>query len=422
MDYDLVLEGRVVTPKGAEELQIGVDGDRIAEIKKEGLQGVRRIVSPASCVILPGFIDTHVHLREPGWEHKEDFASGTAAAAHGGVTTVFDMPNNAMPATNARTLKIKAELAKSRGFVDVKLLAGIDGRLAFIPTVRDLVVGYKIYLAETTGNLLTPASKLRGTLAAVGRTRKPASVHCEQQSIIDRRREELAGQNRPDLHPDLRPPEAEVESVRSVLMMRGCTKVNFCHVSTSEALSLIGESRKVDPGVACEVALHHLFFSRNDMLCNDLLRMNPPLRSEPDRIAMIEGLKSGRVNFLATDHAPHTLAEKRNEGACGVPGLDNYGNLVSWLIDRHGFSLETVAAVTSGNQARYFGLRDRGMIAVGKRADLSLIDLKAREKATSQGTRSKCGWTPYDGVEFPGRVRWTIYGGKVLVDNFELLV
>jgi len=411
-----------VTPRGAQEVQIGVSGGRIAEIKRQGLRGTQKVVAPASCVIFPGFIDTHVHLREPGWEYKEDFASGTAAAAHGGVTTVFDMPNNLVPATDVRTLENKAELARSRGLIDVKLLGGVGTRLSLIQKIRELVVGYKIYLAETTGNLLTPHGRLREVLTAVGKAGRPASVHCELQSLLDRRREDLAGQNRPDLHSDLRPPDAEVESVKMVLAARGGTKVNFCHISTVGALELVEESRGDASMTACEVALHHLFFSRNDMFRSELLRMNPPLRTESDRVGMIQGLKTGSVDFLVTDHAPHTLKEKQQEGACGVPGLDNYGNMVSWLIRKHDLSLETVAAVTAGNQARFYCLGDRGSIAVGKRADLTVIDLKAPEKASSGAVRSKCGWTPYEGVEFPGRVRWTLFEGKRLMDDFELTV
>jgi dihydroorotase len=122
---------------------------------------------------------------------------------------------------------------------------------------------------------------------------------------------------------------------------------------------------------------------------------------------------------LVTDHAPHTLRDKRVEGACGVPGLDNYGNIVSWLIKSEGVSPSTIASVCSGNQARFFRLRDRGTISKGKRADLTLLDLKSTERVSSADVRSKCGWTPYEGIEFPGRVRWTICRGRPLVDDYE---
>ena len=420
MEYDLVLEGRAVTPKGLEEVQIGIEGWRIARVKKQGLRGPRRIVA-ASCIIFPGFIDTHVHLRAPGWEQKEDFATGTAAAAHGGVTTVFDMPNNPTPATNPAALKAKAGLARSQALVDVKFLGGVGKLLRKVEEIRRMVVGYKLYMAETTGSLPTPPGRLRASLAAIGKTGKPASVHCESQSFLERRNRELAGQTRPDLHADLRPPEAEVESVRMVLGAQGSTKLNVCHVSTSRALELVGRQRAQGLTVACEVALHHLFFSREAMLRSGLLKMNPPLRSEADRRAMLEGLRVGKADFLVTDHAPHTLEEKRDQGACGVPGLDNYSNVVSWLVRKHGFNPETVAAVCSGNQARFFGLEDRGVIEEGKRADFAVLDLKSPETASSESVKSRCGWTPYEGYEFPGRARWTICGGRPLVEDFDFV-
>jgi dihydroorotase len=419
LEYDLVIEGKAVTPSGAQELQIGVSEGKIAEIKKQGLNGVRKISTPHTCVIFPGFIDAHVHLREPGWEQKEDFQSGTKAAIHGGVTTVFDMPNNPVPATNARTVGAKVRLAASKAKVDVKFFGGVDGQLSDIEEIKNMVIGYKLYLAETTGNLRLSSEIAGAALAAVSRTKKPASLHCEEQSIIDRQSENLAGQDRPDLHCDLRPPRAEVESIRSVLAFRGEAKVNICHVSTSDSLGLIGEARNHIPEMACEVTLHHLFFSRNDMLNSQLLKTNPPLRSEADRIGMLEGLRAGSIDFLVTDHAPHTLVEKRENGACGVPGLDNYGNIVTWLIRNHDFSLDLIAAVCSGNQAKFFGLDDRGAIALGKRADFTLLDINSPDRVDAQAVKSKCGWSPYEGCEFPGRVRWTILQGRPLLEDFE---
>jgi dihydroorotase len=418
LEYDLVLEGRAAMPGGVQELQIGVVGGKIAAIRRQGLRAGRRI-SARSCIVFPGFIDTHVHLREPGWEHKEDFATGTAAAAHGGVTTVFDMPNNPRPAVDAATIDEKARLSRAKAIVDVKLFGGVGPRLEEIQAIRDRVIGFKIYLAETTGNLLLPETKLKDALVAVAEANRPASVHCERQAILDSVRKRLAGQRRADLLADLRPPEAEVESVRAVLNARRRARVNVCHVSCAGALDLLRNAKNRGPGVACEATLHHIYFSRKDMLKNGLLTMNPPLRSEQDRRAVLEGLRSGSVDFLVTDHAPHTLTEKVKDGARGIPGLDNYGNVVAWLIKEQGFSPETIACVTAGNQARFFGLRDRGVIALGRRADFALLDLRAPERVGSGSVRSKCGWSPYEGREFPGRVRWTVFGGKVLLDDFE---
>lgn len=424
MEYDLVVEGDAVTPAGTERLQIAVTDGRIAEIRKQGLQGARKIVAEGS-LVFPGFIDAHVHLREPGWEHKEDFASGTAAAVHGGVTTVLDMPNNPTPATNVGALERKKELARAKALVDVKFFGGVGSSLAQIPRIRRLVVGYKIYLASSTGNLLFPSDRLPAALAGVGRTGKPVSLHCEEESIVDQRTRELASEDRPDVHADRRPPEAELEAVRKVLAhlqdgQARNARVNFCHISVAEALRIVSSARRRQMRVACEATLHHIFFSRQDMWKRrGLLETNPPLRSDYDRRAMLEGLRSGSVNFLVTDHAPHTLAEKR-EGACGLPGLDNYGNLVAWLIRDQHVAPARIASVCSGNQARFFRLQDRGIIAKGKRADLTILDLKSRERASSRSILSKCGWTPYEGYEFPGRVRWTIRAGAALLEDFEV--
>jgi dihydroorotase len=425
MEYDLLVEGNAVTPQGTERVQIAVSDGRIAEIRKQGLRGTRKIAVEGS-LVFPGFIDAHVHLREPGWEYKEDFASGTEAAVHGGVTTVLDMPNNPTPATTINALERKTALAREKALVDVKFFGGVGDNLAQIQRIRRLVVGYKIYLASSTGNLLFPSDRLAAALAAVARTGKPLSLHCEEQSIIDQRTRELVSEDRPDVHADRRPPEAEFEAVRKVLASLESgqarnARVNFCHISVAEALKIVSLARIRGMHVACEATLHHLFFSRKDMWKRrGLLDMNPPLRSEGDRRAMLEGLREGSVDFLVTDHAPHTLAEKR-DGACGLPGLDNYGNMVAWLMRNQDVAPARIASVCSGNQARFFRLRDRGIIAKGKRADLTILDLKSKERASSSSVRSKCGWTPYEGYEFPGRVRWTIRAGAALLEDFEIV-
>jgi dihydroorotase len=173
--------------------------------------------------------------------------------------------------------------------------------------------------------------------------------------------------------------------------------------------------------MACEAALHHLFFSRKAIKSNGLLKTNPPLRREEDRVALVEGLRGGDVDFLVTDHAPHTMQEKVVEGMSGVPGLDDYGHLVSWLMKSQSFEPRRIARVCSSNPASFYGLRDRGEISVGKRADMSILDLRSSEKVTAETVMSKCGWSPYEGTEFPGRVKWTIVGGKARLDEYELV-
>jgi dihydroorotase len=425
MEHDLVVEGKVVLRESVVEAQVGVDGGLIAEVKKQGVKG-SNMIRAGGCVVFPGFIDSHVHLREPGWEYKEDFRTGTKAAAHGGVTTVLDMPNNPVPTTSMAALVEKKRLASINAVVDVRFFAGVVAEnIGEIQSLREAAVGFKAYMGKSTGDLLLSYKELKRALERVADTGKPISLHCEEQSIIDERASALAGSKAPDTYCDMRPPEAEIESVKAVLSILARTKgarANICHVSTGGALRLVDMSVKSGNDAQCEVALHHLFFSRKAMLANPLLRTNPPLRAEDDRRALIAGLGDGRISSLVTDHAPHTSTEKRSQGLAGVPGLDDYGHVVAWLLKSVGVSPLVISKVCSSNPAAYYGFGDRGEISVGRRADLTILDLSSSEKVSVDKLMTKCGWSPYEGWEFPGKVRWTVRSGEVLLEDYELVV
>ena len=420
MEHDLVLEGRVVAPGGILDAEVGVDEGLVREVGS-GLKGSRRIRT-GGCLIFPGFVDIHVHMREPGWERKEDFRTGSAAAVHGGVTTVVDMPNNPVPTDTPEALRAKAALAK-KALVDVKFHGGIPrSRPGDLSKISGGVVGYKLYLSETTGTARFADGDLGGVFRLVAATGKPLSLHCEDQAVIDRAARRVEGDGRPDAYADARPPESEVSAVRSVVDGLGSApslRANVCHASTSDTLSLVRGARAGGRDLRCEVALHHLFFTRRSMLENRRLRTNPPLRGEEDRQALLRGLKDGTVSFLVTDHAPHLLDEKMAQGAAGVPGLDDFAHVVAWLVRSQGVDPVRIAELTSTNPARHLGLGDRGAVAPGMRADLSVVDLRSPEVVRDDSVRTKCGWSPYDGVEFPGRARWVTRGGELLMDDFE---
>ncbi len=420
MEHDLVLEGRAVLPSGLEETEIGVDDGVISEVRR-GLKGARRIRT-GRCIVFPGFVDMHVHMREPGWEHKEDFRHGTLAAVHGGVTTVVDMPNNPTPTTSRAALEQKQRLAEERGVVDVKFYGGVVPANVSALAELEGAVGYKLFLSETTGTGAFPEVELGRAFGEVAKTSKPAAMHCEDQPIIDRRKMELKGVESQDVYCDLRPPEAEVEAVRkAVAALRGSPKAraDVCHASTEGTLSLVRGARGEGLHLRCEAALHHVYFNRKRMLESALLKTNPPLRAEEDRQALVGGLRGGGVSFLVTDHAPHTEEEKLGQGAAGVPGLDDYAHVVSWLMREQEFDPILVARISSSNPSRFLGLGDRGEISPGRRADFAVLDLHSPERVRNEDVRSKCGWSPYEGKEFPGRARWTVSRGRVLLDDFE---
>lgn len=422
MEHDLVLEGRVVTPEEVIVAEVGVSDGVVSEIG-HGLRGARRI-RPEGCLVFPGFVDMHVHLREPGWERKEDFRTGTLAAAHGGVTTVVDMPNNPAPTSSKAALEMKRNLAKEKGVVDVRLYGAVlEGNLRMLGELSSGTVGYKLYLSETTGTGAFPRSRLGSAFAELSRIGKPLSLHCEDQGVIARMREELMDVQAPDLHCDARPPEAETSAVRSAVAALADNRelrANICHASTGETIDIVRRAREAGLKVRCEATLHHLYFNRRAMLENGRLKTNPPLRSEDDRQAVLRSLSDGGVSFLVTDHAPHLESEKDLEGAAGVPGLDDYGHVVSWLVKDQGVDPLTIARVASRNPSKHLGLADRGEIAVGKRADFTIMDMHSPERVISADLRTKCGWSPYEGREFKGRARWTIVAGEPVMDDFEI--
>ena len=420
MEHDLVLEGRVVTLDGVLEAEIGVADGLVREIGR-GLRGSRR-VRAEGCLIFPGFVDIHVHLREPGWERKEDFRTGSSAAVHGGVTTMVDMPNNPTPTTTPEALEAKAGLAR-KSQVQVRFHGGIPPRRPEdLAKISSGVVGYKLYLSETTGAGPFPEREMPRVFGLVSATGKPLSVHCEDQESLDRAGGRLRDDARPDAYADARPPEAEVRSVKKVIAaMKTAPELrgNVCHASTAETLTLLRGAQAEGVRLRCEAALHHLYFTRRAMLESGLLRTNPPLRGEGDRRSLVNGLRDGTVSFLVTDHAPHLEDEKLSQGVAGVPGLDDYGHVVSWLIRAQGLDPVTVGRVASSNPAKHIGLQDRGEIAPGMRADLTVLDMHSRQVVKRDDVRSKCGWSPYEGREFPGRARWVLSQGEFLMDDFE---
>jgi dihydroorotase len=293
-----------------------------------------------------------------------------------------------------------------------------------IERIKGLVVGYKIFLSSSTGSSPFPQDALPETFRKILGTGKPVSLHCEDQSVIDRMTRLLEGVDRQDVHCDARPPEAEATAVSKVieaLRRTNGVQANVCHASTGHSLGMVSMAAREGVSIRCEATLHHLYFNRRAMLENPLLKTNPPLRSEDDRQALLHGISGGEVSFLVTDHAPHTEEEKKALGLSGVPGLDDYAHLVSWLIKSQGIDPVTVALVTSFNPAKYAGLDDKGEVAVGKSADFSVLDLESAERVRGEDVRSKCGWSPYEGREFPGRARWTIVKGEALLEDYELV-
>ena len=408
----LRLEGRIVNH----------DGEFVGAVEIDTATGLIAEVGPATgksdldlrgCIVFPGFGDLHIHAREDAGgsqNYKEDFVSASDAAVQGGVTHVADMPNNPIaPVDDARYAEKERLTAKSA--VHVTLYAGIG------PETRPLTrhVPYKAFMGPSVGDLFFKSQEqLEGVIAQY--RGKNVSFHCEDPVILDASKGAAT-------HEQRRPASAEISATEFALYLIEKYELvgKLCHYSTGDGLKLIAAAKAKGLRVTAEVTPHHLFFD-DTMLTDEnrlWLQMNPPLRGRADRLALIEALRSGLLDFIATDHAPHTLAEKAT-GVSGVPHLDTYGAFTTWLMKEHGFTAQEIARVCAWNPGEWvreflptgFG-KGYGRIEQGYVGSLTIVQPDAPYVVRRETMKTKCAWSPFEGFTLPGRVRHTVLRGKV---------
>ncbi len=365
------------------------------------------------CLIFPGFGDIHIHAREDAsgsQTYKEDFSTASAAAIHGGVTHVVDMPNNPTAPVDEARYNAKEQLAKSSD-VHVTLYAGIGPETQ--PLKRH--VPYKVYMGPSVGDLFFTSQEQLANVLERYRGRN-VSFHCEDPEILEASRGAAT-------HEERRPPQAEVTATTFALQLIEALGLQgkLCHYSTREGLNEIIAAKRQGVRVTCEVTPHHLFFDTSMLTPENhkALQMNPPLRSPEDRLALIEALREGHIDYIATDHAPHTLEEKAI-GASGVPLLDTYGAFTTWLMREHNFQPQDIARVCACNPGRFvneflpgsFG-EGFGHLGPGYVGSLTVLDLQTPYAVTRESVQTRCGWSPFEGYTLPGSVRYTVLRGAV---------
>ncbi len=399
-----IVRGRVFYRGRIEPLDIGVDEDgRIAAVRRV-LDG--DVEDHGDLLILPGGVDLHVHFREPGLTEKEDFASGTRSAALGGVTTVMEMPNTQPPVTTPDALTAKAARVLGKATVDYGLYAAPRSESAVAELRR--AMAFKVYMAESTGQLQIDEDSLRRVLDAAAPEGKLVVVHAEDASLFrNGEPATLAG------HSEARPKESEARAIETLARLRGDAHTHVAHVSCVEALGAIPE------GTTTEVTPHHLFLDTKRPL-KAFGKVNPPLRSPEDREALWHAFAEGRVDVVATDHAPHTREEKEqpfDEAPSGMPGVATSLPLLLRQVRSEALSLERFVHATATRPAEILGI-PKGSIEVGNDADLVVVDARNVVKITPRRVRYKCGWTPFEGME--GIFPRTVYlRGERIVEDGE---
>ena len=412
----LIKNGNVFQDGVFKQNSILVDSGKIAKIAPNIPETrVEQIIDAQGLFVVPGMIDVHVHFREPGGEHKEDWTTGSRAAAAGGVTTVFDMPNNAPPVTDQQGVAGKRERAK-KSLVNYGMYVGATKENVLkINEVRD-VVGVKVYMGSSTGNLLL--DNIADFVKLVENTTKHIVVHAENEEMIKYFSEKFRATK---MHHKMRDNFCAAVAAASTGIAANYFKkhVHIAHMSTKEEVEFLKKYKT--EYITCEVCPHHLFFDQ-EFFCEhgNFGKMNPPLRYAEDTKSLWDAVNAGLIDMIATDHAPHTKDEKHQEfekAPCGVPGVQTAYPLMLDAALNKKTTIATAVRLCAENPARVFGLTTKGKIKEGFDADLAIVNLNKEVTIKNEDQQSKCGWTPFDGRKIKASVVTTIVNGNVVFDK-----
>jgi dihydroorotase len=424
--YDLLITGAVVVNHdGIGERDIAIKAGRIAAIGELKNAKAAETVVARGLHVLPGVIDSQVHFREPGLEHKEDLETGSRAAVAGGVTAVFEMPNTKPLTTSAETLADKVRRARNRMFCDFAFyVGGTRDNIADIPLLEKLEgsAGIKVFAGSSTGDLLVDdEASLDKIIARISRR---AAFHSEDEARL-KARMDVRRTGDPSSHPEWRDEEAAMISTRRLVALaeKHGRRIHILHVSTAGEMAYLADHKDY---ASVEATPHHLTLAGPEGYerLGTYVQMNPPVRDERHRAAIWDGLRSGVVDVLGSDHAPHTREEKDHAYPASHSGMTGVQTLVPIMLDHVNagrLSLERLADLTSHGPQRLFGLRGKGRIAVGYDADLTVVDLKRTNTITNGWIESRCGWTPYDGIKVKGWPAGTFVRGRRVMWEGQIL-
>jgi dihydroorotase len=394
-----IIEGNALVENKLCKCSIGIGDGKITHIKKI-LHG-KKYLDYQENLILPAAIDVHVHFRDPGMTRKEDFYTGTRAAAHGGVSCVLDMPNTNPPTITPDFLDKKISIAEKKACIDYGIYAGITkDNIKHIPRLSKKCTAFKIYLPKTP-RFPFSSSLLPQAITAVENTKKVLAIHAEDDTCLENHTKESR-----DLYSyaSIRPPKCEEAALIKIIKSLGShqARIHICHLSSRQALQAIPRASQ---NISIGVTPHHLlltYYSQFEV--PGYGKVNPPLREKKDCNALFQALKTGVIDLVESDHAPHTRSEKNSfpDAPSGIPGVETTLPLFLWLVKKGDLSLQRMVEVLAKKPSELFHI-NKGNIKVGYDADLVITDLK-EEKITH--LHHKCGWSPYQGKKaiFPHTV------------------
>ncbi len=424
-NFDLLIKnGNVISHHGSAVTDIAIDNGKIIGLGDFNQENAEEFYDARGITILPGLIDTQVHFREPGMENIEEIETGTKAAVLGGITGVFEMPNTKPPTDSQKNLQVKIDIAEEKSWCNYAFYVGATtnniGELATLEK-NNGCCGVKIFMGASTGNLLVPDdNNLEKILSSVSRR---VAVHCEDNERLEERKSFRGGN--PINHTIWRDEQTAINATKRILNIarKLNKKVHILHVTTSEEIELLKEYKDI---ATVEVTPQHLTLSSPS--CYEKLgtyaQMNPPIRGVDHQIALIKAVQQGVVDIIGSDHAPHSK-ENKNKGypnsPSGMPGVQTILPVMLDHVSKGNCSIHTLVDLMCYSPCRIFGIVNKGRIAVGYDADLTLVDLKAKKIISDDWIASKCGWTPFHDYKVCGWPAATVINGKFVMKDNDLL-
>lgn len=428
----VIKNARLFLPEGIIHGTLSVEGGRIARISRISSAEGERNIDVKGKLVMPGVVDAHVHLYDPNYTHREDFESGSKAAAAGGVTSIIMMPLDT-PMLSPRNLEGAIREGEKKSLIDFALHAGIMTSEAAKYVKADVELGVRSFKLFTCAPYGLDDSTLLKLMRLIGEAGAISFIHAEDDEILRMRTERLleAGRKDPLAHAESRPNEAEEKAVKMVVEKArkiGC-RLHLAHITTRQGAELVEGAKKKRVQVTAETCPHYLLFRKEDMReKGPYLKVNPALKSKIDILALWKALAREAIDIIVTDHAPGTREEKEVgwgdiwEAQTGIPGVETLLPLMlSEGVARARLTLERLVDAISTRPAMIFGLYPRkGVIRVGSDADLVVVDLKARARIKAENLHYKVGWTPYEGMEVRGMPVMTISRGAVIAEDNEV--
>jgi dihydroorotase len=432
---DLVIRsGLVVSPDSVIEASVAIKDGRIIAVGDDAIMPqAAEALDARGLHVLPGAIDDHVHFRDPGYPHKEDFASGTAAAAFGGVTTVFDMPNTIPPTGTPEILADKLEMAAVKAHVDFGLYALLgEDTIEHVPELAKSAIGFKLYMGNTFGKIASPSTgAMLEAFEVVATTGKRVSLHAETNSIMERRETRMrqSGRTDPLAHIASRPAVVAVEAVSRAAILAEWTgaRIHILHISSAEELRPLREAKARGVDITGETCPHYVLLSTDDYeRFAGVIRVNPPVREARNQQPLWDAMADGTIDVIATDHAPHSPEEKTRNDIwtvdCGFPGVETQMPLMLTEVNAGRFSISDYVRWSAANVAKLWGLYPRkGVIQPGADADIAVVDLAHEWSIDDAKLQSLSRITPFHGHRVKGLPLHTLVRGRFVMKDRQLV-